>query len=240
MKSLPRSKPWRQHQLVWNCSFSKPSTSVAVKPSDIDFALCCETIKLTGTFLWFWSSVHSESILSCVEGVEWLIRRVLDWMIDLLTPYTHNSGLQVLQRYRWSTDFTVQRYTRTRVLSSLVVSWQQNYDSLTVTSTHICSLLSTAWFLPCHFFSIIFGLPSTELNPILDNSLKQLSFSLYNHSARTTQKTQPLYCWERLFTGPLPSNERPIVARVRFIGNVFTESFLAMSLYVTLPYIPSS
>jgi hypothetical protein len=45
--------------------------------------------------------------------------------------------------------------------------------------------------------------------------------SLYNLSARTTQK-QPS-CWEGLFTDLLHSNGRPVVSRVRFRGNVFTE-----------------
>jgi hypothetical protein len=40
----------------------------------------------------------------------------------------------------------------------------------------------------------------------------------------TTQKKQSLCCWEGLFTDPLPSNERPIVAHVGSHGSVFTES----------------
>jgi hypothetical protein len=38
-----------------------------------------------------------------------------DWIYRTL--YFHNSGLQVIQRYFWSTHTTVHRYTRTRVLS---------------------------------------------------------------------------------------------------------------------------
>jgi hypothetical protein len=41
----------------------------------------------------------------------------LDWMIGFIdTLYIHNSGLQAIQRYRYSTHFSVRRYTRTRVL----------------------------------------------------------------------------------------------------------------------------
>jgi hypothetical protein len=44
-----------------------------------------------------------------------------DWfrvgLLDLLTPYSHNSGLQAIQHYRCSTHFTVHRYTPTKVLS---------------------------------------------------------------------------------------------------------------------------
>jgi hypothetical protein len=36
---------------------------------------------------------------------------------DLLTPYTLISWLQVIQRYHWSTHFTVHRCTHTRVVS---------------------------------------------------------------------------------------------------------------------------
>jgi hypothetical protein len=77
-------------------------------------------------------------------------------------------------------------------------------------------------FLPFLFNHL--RLASPELTQILDNnSINRLSLSLYNPSARTTQKTQPLYCSEGLFSDPLLSNERRIVARVRFRGNVFTE-----------------
>jgi hypothetical protein len=34
-----------------------------------------------------------------------------------------------------------------------------------------------------------------------------------------------LYCWQSLFTVPLPSNRSPIVPRVCFCGNVFRDPF---------------
>jgi hypothetical protein len=49
------------------------------------------------------------------------------------------------------------------------------------------------------------------------------SVSFYNPSARTTQKTQPLLLTRRV-TAPLPINKRPVVPRVCFCGNVFSES----------------
>jgi hypothetical protein len=84
-------------------------------------------------------------------------------------------------------------------------------------------------------------LPSPELGAILDNKspahipagwrLETKFFSatasfgtLYNHFAWTTKKTQPLYCWEGVFTAPLLSSRRSIVTRVGSHGNVFTES----------------
>jgi hypothetical protein len=44
------------------------------------------------------------------------------------------------------------------------------------------------------------------------------------------RRKQPLYCWEGLFSEPLPGNELPIVARIRLRGNVFTETLRAMGL----------
>jgi hypothetical protein len=41
----------------------------------------------------------------------------------------------------------------------------------------------------------------------LGSSLNDLNWPLhYNHFARTTQKTQPLLCWEGVLTSPLHSN----------------------------------
>jgi hypothetical protein len=61
------------------------------------------------------------------------------WIIHY--TFTH-SGLQTIQRYRYSTHFN---FTVTHALdpqSSLVVSRQRIYHSLTVTSNHTWSLLS--------------------------------------------------------------------------------------------------
>jgi hypothetical protein len=38
-------------------------------------------------------------------------------MTGFIATYSHSSGLQAIQRYRYSTHFTVQRCIRTRVLS---------------------------------------------------------------------------------------------------------------------------
>jgi hypothetical protein len=82
------------------------------------------------------------------------------------------------------------------------------------------SLIHFLWFLLNHL-----QLRSPELNTILNNNLlKRPSLSLYNPSAWTTHKTQHLYCWESLFTDPLPSNGHPIVVPLHFHRNVFTKS----------------
>jgi hypothetical protein len=54
-----------------------------------------------------------------------------DFGLDLLTPYTFTSrDYRQLQRYRYSTYFTVHRLIRTEdSQSSLAVSWQRIYQS---------------------------------------------------------------------------------------------------------------
>jgi hypothetical protein len=72
--------------------------------------------------------------------------------MDLLTPYSHNFGLQAMQRYRWSTHFRVQRCTHTRVfILHQSLSLQRIYNSLTVSSNQTWSLLFTAHFLSSHY-----------------------------------------------------------------------------------------
>jgi hypothetical protein len=83
-------------------------------------------------------------------------------------------------------------------------------------------------FLP---FLLNLRLPSSELDPILDDSLKRRYLSLYNPSTQTTQKIQPLY-FSGLFTDPLPTNERLIFARI-----CLPSYCLAMGLYVTVLFI---
>jgi hypothetical protein len=60
-----------------------------------------------------------------------------------------------------------------------------------------------------------------QLNPQLPSSANCLQD---NSSARTTQRKQPLCCWEGLFTDSLPSNKRPVVVYVGFRGYMFSES----------------
>jgi hypothetical protein len=68
------------------------------------------------------------------------------------------------------------------------------------------------------FFAISSQSPESTLSKTLTNS-RQLCqttfFVLYNTSARTTQKTQLLYCWERLFTDPLPNNGMAFIAPIQ-------------------------
>jgi hypothetical protein len=56
---------------------------------------------------------------------------------------------------------------------------------------------------------------------------------LYNHFARTTQKTQPLYCWEGVFIEPLHSNgSYSIVAFIFVAAGMFLPSrSIAVNVY---------
>jgi hypothetical protein len=137
-----------------------------------------------------------------------------DWIY--CTLYSHNSGLQVIQRYRWSTHSS-PLHTLWDSRSSLVVSWQRIYNSLSLQITW--GLLYTAWFLSFHLFTVTFDC-HRQNSTHFSTTLERPSCP----SARVTQKTQPLCCWEGLFTDTLSSNGRPIVARVRFRRNVFTDS----------------
>jgi hypothetical protein len=57
--------------------------------------------------------------------------------------------------------------------------------------------------------------------------------NLYNHFARTTQKTQPLYCSESMFTGPLHSNgSYSIIACVFVVSGMCLQSLcLAINVF---------
>jgi hypothetical protein len=107
-----------------------------------------------------------------------------------------------LQRYRHSAHFTVPRYAPTRILqSSLAVSWQRIYHSLTVTSNHTGSLLSQPYsFLPIVLqqktqetrLNLIPMLPSSypgrmaSRNPIPHSRLT-VSFITHRHGPRRKQ-----------------------------------------------------
>jgi hypothetical protein len=163
--------------------------------------------------------LHSNLIiLSCVGVLHVTYKTGFgldDWIC--YTLHIHNSGLQAITALSlFYTPYNSTLHTHKSSQSSLVVSWQRIYKSHSHFKSHIKSSLP---FLLNHL-----GLPSPELDPVLDNnSLKWPSMSLYNSLVRSTQKTQPLYWWECLFTDLLHRNGRHIVARLRFRKNVFTE-----------------
>jgi hypothetical protein len=55
--------------------------------------------------------------LSRVRGCVTNTNRFWIGWFYLLTPYIVSSYIQAIQRHRWFTQFTVHRYTRTRILS---------------------------------------------------------------------------------------------------------------------------
>jgi hypothetical protein len=98
--------------------------------------------------------------------------------------------------------------------SSLVVYWQRIYNTLTVTTAHIKSSFRrlTPLYFVIHFqFSFSF----------FHNCRLRNSIFLYPLCADPTENS--LYCWQSLFTAPLPSNRSPIVPCVCFCGNVFSD-----------------
>jgi hypothetical protein len=140
-----------------------------------------------------------------------LLRDLQDgfWIVwlDLLTPYTQYSELQAIQRYRWSTHFTVHPCARTRVLSL-----HQSYpgNGFITVSLSLQITYGVLFSKPNSFLAIILQLtiPNTRLNsiPLLPSSYpgrlasrnSTLHFTLccwtliYNHFARSTLKTQPI------------------------------------------------
>jgi hypothetical protein len=73
-------------------------------------------------------------------------------------------------------------------------------------------------FLP--FLLNHLGLPS----PVLDKTHSNDLLCPFITPRHRPCRKQHLYCWQGLFTNSLPRSERPIVVRVRFLGNAFTES----------------
>jgi hypothetical protein len=86
-----------------------------------------------------------QKVLSGV-GVTFKTGSGLDDLI-YCTLYIHNSGLQATQRYRHT--FSSPLHTHQGSQSSLVVSWQRIYNSLTVSAAHMkSSFHSLIPFLP--------------------------------------------------------------------------------------------
>jgi hypothetical protein len=99
--------------------------------------------------------------------------------------------------------------------SSLVVSWQRIYKSLTVTTKHIKFLFSQAnsVLLLCILSILILVLPQLSASE-LDSLISTLHGLHGKHS---------LYCWQSLFTAPLPNYISPTLPHVCFCGNVFID-----------------
>jgi hypothetical protein len=146
--------------------------------------------------------------------------------LDLLTPYTFTT--RDYRQFSATADLHTLQFTVAHTLGFSVFTSRFLAMDLSQFHCHFKSHIKSSLHSLTPFLPFLLNHPllaSPELDPILDNYLIKRHFlPFYNLSARTTQKTQPLYFWEGFFTDPLLSNGRPIVGRVCFRGNVFTES----------------
>jgi hypothetical protein len=148
---------------------------------------------------------------------------------------TGNTALSLIY-----TLYTSPLHTRMDSQSSLAVSWQRIYKSHCHFKPQIKSFHSLIPFLALFCYCQFRRLDSIQLFCSKDHILvgwrleTRLNWSLlYNHFARTTQKTRPLSCWEGVFTVPLHSNgSYSIVSRV-FVsaGMCLPSRWLAMNVY---------
>jgi hypothetical protein len=144
-------------------------------------------------------------------------------MIGFIAPYTFTqfgttgnySAFAILRTFQ----FTVAHALLFLVLTSRILATdlsQSHFNFKSHMKSIFHSLILFLLFLLIHFW-----LPSPELDP---NLFRLLFCTTYIALRRTHRKQRFLYCCEGMFTAPLPSNRRPIVPRVCFCGNVFSES----------------
>jgi hypothetical protein len=159
-------------------------------------------------FQWRLSASFLVVLPSNIHILSWFMAFGLDdWIYWHLIHTTCN---YTLYSSRLHMDYSSQ--------SSLAVFWQRIYNSLTVTSNHTWSLLWVAHFPSCRYScncqfrrldSIQFLCSQVHIPAdwSFESRLTLLSWTLlYNHFVWSTQKTQPLYCWEDKFRVPLHSN----------------------------------
>jgi hypothetical protein len=80
------------------------------------------------------------NILPRIRGRAWLIDMDLDWMIGFIETL-YNNTVRDYSNYRTIAILHTLQFTVAQ--SSLVVTWQRIYKSLTVTSNHTWRLLFT-------------------------------------------------------------------------------------------------
>jgi hypothetical protein len=176
-------------------------------------------------------------ICSCIMDGFWI------GLLDLLTPYTHHSELQAITAL--SLIYTLHSsplHTHKDSQSSLVVSWQRIYNSLTVNSNH------EVFFAPPNsFLAIILQLtiPKTRLNsvPLFPSSYPcRLAFRIstlfsaelfFITTLHRPRRKHSLYCWEGVFTLPLHSNGSYSIVACVFVvaGMCLPSRYLAMNVY---------
>jgi hypothetical protein len=104
-------------------------------------------------------------IVTCMGA--WLLNGFWNGRLNLSAPYTDNSELQAITALSLNyTLYSSPLHTHYCSQSSLVVSWQRIYNSLTVTAAHIKS----SWHSVIPFVPFLLNhlrLPSPELGPVL-------------------------------------------------------------------------
>jgi hypothetical protein len=160
-----------------------------------------------------------------------------DWIY--CTFYIHNSGLQVIQRYRWITHITVHRW---HALGFAVFTSRVLATELQLSHCHLKSHMKPSFrplipFLPlfcncqfrrldsiqflCSQAHILAGWRLKLYPPLYYVCCLTL---LYNHFARTTQKITASVVKEMCLLIRRLAMSVPTVTRVASRGNVFTES----------------
>jgi hypothetical protein len=72
----------------------------------------------------------------------------MDWKLDLLTTYTHNSELHVITALSLISTLYIKSLAHAKSSqSSLVVSWQRISNSHTVTTAYVKSFFTAAIFI---------------------------------------------------------------------------------------------
>jgi hypothetical protein len=153
--------------------------------------ICNQNMTSSSYVSWFFSFLLVYFSISLAEntvmcrGYAWLIRRVLDWMNGFIAPYTliqfGTTGDTALSLFY--TLYNSPLHTNKGPQSSLVVSWQRIYPSLTVTSNHTWIRLFTIWFPSCHYSAAANSEDSTHFNSKLISrqaGIPKLDFWLYS------------------------------------------------------------
>jgi hypothetical protein len=103
-------------------------------------------------------------------------RQGLDWWMDLLTTYTHNSEVQAFKWYHRSPHFTNHCTLSLfqRAVSSLVVAWQQ------LSTVEILQLLCSHHYCPADITRLICQLDYSPISsqPSLQNSTELIALTV--------------------------------------------------------------
>jgi hypothetical protein len=187
-------------------------------------------------------------IVTCRGVCAWLIDGVLDWMIIFIdTLYT---VFGTTGNYSAVTHLHTLQFTDTHVVGfSVFTSRILATDFITISLSH--QITYEVFFSQPNSLLAISSQSSSTADSLscisrcsqahilagwrLETQLSLLNWNhLYNHFASTTQKLQPLYCWEGVFTAPLHSNGSYSIVCVRVIvvaGMCLPSRCLAMNVY---------